>query len=316
MKVLKIITSCFILIILNACSNDNELLETNKPSPILTNYIYKSYNINTGLIIDSINYIIQGDKIISLTKYSTTNSDIALSTFNYQNNKLSETRSYTNDVLTGITTYSYNNEGSLTQYLREHINTSNQDSQFVRHLFEHNTDTIFSTISTSSDGITYESPTSAFKIVLDDNDNRIYFEDNDYLNNEITYRISTYDSNNNLLNENDFTKLENQDDILNISFNNSFNSAINLFYRINNATYGKKTLMQLYHLQSASINNFNAKNVSPNSLESFSTSFGNGFFSFQFENNVDTNNLTVYSDFKTFANNALFGHFSQEFILE
>lgn len=316
MKNIKQFLIYLLFIITSSCTSEIETLENSNNTNNLVNYIYKTYNTNNGQVLDSINFLIQENKILSSIKHNSLTSNIYKTTYHYQNENLIEIKSYLNNSLDVITTFSYDFNGNLTQYLKENINTINQNSQFTKHDFIHNIDTIFSTTKFSLDGVNFSNSQSEYKIVIDNDNNRIYFEDKDNINNETTYKISTYDANNNLELEEEYLSLENQENTLNYYLNHNYNSGSNLFYKVNKNTYSKKTLMLLYHLQSNAINNINSKSISPNTLSQFSTSFGNSAFNFQINNTTNNDNQTIFSDFKTLISNELISHFSQEFIFD
>jgi hypothetical protein len=74
--------------------------------------------------------------------------------------------------------------------------------------------------------------------------------------------------------------------------------------------------MMLYHLQTNALNSINARNCTPNSMQSYSTDFGDGTITFEIENTPFDTNYTKISDYKTFNSGALFSRFSLEYFFE
>ena len=307
------------ILVFCSCSDDTANdLENNTSTPVLTNYIYTAYDVSNtpNTPTTSTTYNIDDNKIMSAVGTNTITSTQHNSSYSYINGHLDEIRSFSNNVLSRIQSFTYNANNDLVTYISESIDTEDQTSNFERHLFIHTADTIFASWTRSDDGITFDTNVSDFKIVLDANDNRTYLETYSYLNDDTTFEISTYDSNSNLVNESKYLILNNGNEVL--SFENNYGSTVseNLFTRINEATYTRKTMMLLYHLQSNALNNINAKGISKNTLASFESTWGNGFAQYEILNILDDNDYTLSSDFKTIIQGEVFARFTQEFILE
>lgn len=307
---------CSALIFFN-CSTDNEPIE-NTNAPNITNYIFKTYNVSItpDTVIDSTNYVIDNNRIISSSSLNFSTNVSRSSEYTYVSNRISQVRSYTDGVLTRIQDYAYNNGGDLIEYLNESIDAATLTSSYDRHRFTHTPDTIFSTWDRSFDGINFDFLISNFKIVLNANDNRTYLEEEDIINDKVRKFTSIYDVNNNLLEETSIIITNTDVVIPNVDFSHTFSTGINSFYVINEATYTHKNLMLLYHLQGNAINNINVKSITPNTLESFESSFAPDLFNFEINNTLDTNNNAIFSDYRTIASGSLFTRFTQEFILQ
>ncbi|MBF8148490.1 hypothetical protein ITJ86_01190 [Winogradskyella sp. F6397] len=297
-----------------SCSNES-INEPEMPENELTNYIYKTYNVSNtpNTVIDSTNYQIDNDRITSSSGLNLETLTQLTSNYNYANNRINEIQSFSNGLLTRIQSFTYN-DGDLVEYLSESINSQGQSSSFQKHVFTHTTDTIFSSWTQSDDGVNFDINVSDFKIVIDGNDNRTYFEAYDYFNDEIKFEISTYNANSSIINESKYMRLDNGNDVLSFENNYTSTSSENLFNRINEATFTRRNLMLLYHLQPNAVNNINAKNISKNALMTFESSFGNSFADFEILNTTDDVNNIILSDFKTVISGNVFTRFSQEFI--
>jgi hypothetical protein len=310
----KIVSIIYVLLLLFSCSNDDNISNLPQNEPVLTNYIYKRYNTSNepNTVIDSTNYVINNNKIISHSGLNTLTQSQYLSNYNYTNGKITNIESYNETTLTRIQSFTYNTNGNLVEYLSESIDTENQSSYFNKHLFTHNTDTIFSTWSISNDGVNF-SPKIDSKIVLDENNNRTYYEAYDYINDDTQFIESLYDFNSNIIKESYYTIINNSNML---SFENTYLTTTNENYlnTINEATYGRKTYMLTYHLLPNAVNNINAKSITKNMLTEFNSTWGNSFATFDISNNIDDANLSLLSDFKTIIAGAVFNRFSQEYI--
>lgn len=312
-------TSLFLSLMLTSCSNESiDDTEENNDAITITNYIYKTYNVSNApnTIIDSTNYLISNNRILSSSSINLETLDQQTSIYSYFDNRIDGIQSFRNGTLNRIQSYTYNANSDLIEYLSESINTSNQASSFEKHTFNHTTDTIFSSWKRSNDGINFNTNVTESKTVIDANNNRTYFEEYDYFNDETDYHINSYDSNNNMLSDRSFLFLSDGSTQPLIENNHTFSSNINLYNLINEKTFSRKNLMVLYHLQSTAINNFNAKSVSPNALDTFTSSASGNIISFEIANRVDSNNLAITSEFRTLASGQLFSRFLQEFLIE
>jgi hypothetical protein len=302
-----------------SCSNESiDDQDINNTEVSLTNYIYKTYNVSNApnTIIDSANYLINANKIISSSGLNLETLTQLTSNYNYLDGKIDNIKSFSNGALIRIQSFSYNTNNDLVEYLTESINTQNQNSSFQKHSFNHTTDTIFSSWTRSADGVNFDEEVSDFKIVLDDNVNRTYIETYSHLNDAITFEINSYDASNNIINESKYLRLDNGNDVLSFENNYTTNSSENLFNRINEATYTRKTLMLLHHLQSNAINNINAKRISGNVLTNYQSTWGNSFADFEISNIMDDTGTTLFSEFKTTIGGDLLSRFTQEYIFQ
>jgi hypothetical protein len=95
----------------------------------------------------------------------------------------------------------------------------------------------------------------------------------------------------------------------------SYTTNLNPLLLIFEKTYGRKTLMLLYHLQTNAINNINLRTISTNTIETYVTTFD---LQTQFEiNNTSlSNNFVNGSDYKTLYAGSTFSRFSLEFYFD
>lgn len=310
---LKIASVILISYFTSSCSYD-ETINPSQNEPILTNYIHKRFNITNSpnTVIDSINYILNSNKIVSHSGLNSTTQSQHLGYYSYTNDMITKIQSYNNGVLTRIQSFSYTSNENLNEFISESINPFDQSHFFNKHVFTHTTDTIFSSWLTSDDGIVFNVIKDS-KIVLDNNNNRTYFEVYDYINEDTKSIVSLYDDNSNITEELYYTRVDGSDFL---SFKNTYitNTSENHFNTINETTYGRKSFMLLYHLLPNSVNTINAKAITKNVLMEFNSTWGNSFATFEISNTTNDNNLIVYSDFKTMVEGTIFNRFSQEYI--
>ncbi|MCB0743768.1 MAG: hypothetical protein KDC67_07690 [Ignavibacteriae bacterium] len=313
-----LVSILFIALMLSSCSNEDVSSDLQVNDPLLTNYIIKHFNVSNtpNTVLDSTNYQISSERISSSFSLNFETLIQKMSNYNYVNNRIDNIQTFTNNTLTRIQSFNYNANNDLVEYLSESINNEDQTSTYEKHLFNHTTDTIFVSWTRSDDGVNFDINVSDFKIVLDNNDNRTYLESYSYLNNETKFENGTYDSNSNIINELKYLRLSNGNDVLSFENNYTYNSTENLFYRINEATFTRKNLMLLYHLQSSAINNINAKSISKHIMTNYESTWGNSFANFEISNITDDNANNIYSEFKTIIGSDLLSRFTQEFLIE
>lgn len=305
----------------SSCSNDDFVPEPEITTPIaLKNYIFKRYDVTTSpnTVIDSINFQLENNRIASSSGESqrTVNAMSSESTFTYLGNTLTTIRSFRNGAPVRNASFTYDSNGNLTSFISESINTAEQVSFYNRHLFTHTQDTIFAQWEQSDDGVNFDTSVLDIKIVLDQNNNRIYFEAFDHINGESRSIHSTYDTNNNLISEIS-TISQGGVTVPGLTSTYTYENKTNPFAIISEATYGRKTLMLLYHAQSDNLNGFNARSISPFAMQTFSSSFSDSI-SFEIQHIFSSDhNIVSISDFRTVINHEnLFNRFTQEYTLE
>jgi len=304
-----------LIAILSSCANQDDSTPTvTAPTANITNYVYKTYNTtNTpNTVINTTTYKIANNKISDYTGENLQTGQMSSGTYNYVNNKIDEILKYREGLLVEKLNFSYVN-GRLSEYLQESINTSTQESFFNKHTFTHAIDTTYVEWRRSSDfGVTFDIPVSDIKMVLDSNANRTYFEDYDYINDDTDSKKNSYDGNNNMINEESFDIYNNGTIINSLTNTMTYEASENPLYLIYNATYGRDNLMLLYHLESNAINNINPKAISPNSLESFSSTFGN---TFTYEiSNTELGGYVTSNNFETYNSGTQFSRFQIEYL--
>lgn len=305
MKNLYCLLLCSILFY--SCSkNDPDTGLVEDSTPVLSSYVYQTFNASTGDVLSNTVYELENNKIQGYT------SADASTTFSYQNNKISEILRYVNGILTGKQGFQYNSQGKLSEFLTENINNSTQQSFFNKHTFTYAQDTIFSEWKRSSDGITFD-VIAQFKIVLDTHQNRTYFEEHDLINNEVKVIYNTYDTNHNMITFDSFQKNNNGSLTSLFSSTYTYDTSTNLLSLINKNTFQKETYMLLYHLQTNAINNFTPRNISHNAMLTISNNFGTQF-TYTAENEVNDDNYAYFNTFKVYNNGVLFTKFTLEFM--
>ncbi|MFN3753198.1 hypothetical protein [Flavobacterium sp.] len=303
--------------LLFSCSNDDDGSGTNEEVS-LSGFVQKNYNVSSSpnVIIDSIYYELQNNKILSAVRTNVSTSVSNNTAYDYIGNKIVSTSSFANGVMALKNNYVYDSNDKLIEFRQESYNTSNQITAIQKHTFTHTQDTIFSQWNRSTNnGVSYTNIAN-FKIVLDQNQNRTYFEEQDMINNAEERVLTTYDANSNILNEQYFNVGTNGELTLTLTNSATYSNFTNPLAVAMNATFGRKTLMLLYHLQTGAINNINARNLSPKTMSTFTTSFGGGEIGFEITNTPFDINFTQMSDYKTLNAGALFSRFSLEYFFE
>ena len=320
MKKKTLLYISFFALINLACSSDDSIndSEIGEDEPTLTNYIYKTYNVTNipNTVRDSTNYLIENNKIISASGVNLATLSENNSIYNYLNNRISQIQSFRDGNLYLVQSFNYESNGVLGEYITESFNIESQTSHYLKNTFTHTSDTIYSKVTESFDGINYGEVFFDYKIVLDQNDNRTYLERYDHDNNYTHYFINTYDANSNIINESKYWKLENENDLFEFENIYTTDNFENNYNKIWEATLTRKNLMLLYHLQSFALNDINAKSISKNNLNTYESTWGNSFAEFDIINLIDSNNNTISSDFKTSIESETFSRFTIEYIFE
>lgn len=315
MKSTNYFSLLFLVVLISSCSNE-DTNDQNQDNPIaISHYVQKNYDLS-GNVIRTTEYTLENNKIVNSLSTVLATSQTANSVYAYSNDKLASISNYSNGSLTSQSNYQYNSNNDLVEMRQNSYNAANQITTIQKHTFTHTSDTIFSQWNRSTDGGATFSIITNLKIVLDQNNNRIFFEDNSIANENIDRVISTYDSNNNLINEQYVNVFP--DGITSTYPTNiyTYTNQINPLSMVIEATYGRKTFMMLYHLQTNALNNINARNCTPNSMQSFSTDLGDGTITFEIENTPFDANYTKVSDYKTFNSGTLYTRFSLEYFFE
>ena len=295
----------FTLAIMFSCASDdsNSNPETETNIPFLA-FDFKNFNAS-GMVTDSTRYFLNNEGKIS--NYS---NNSANGLFTYTDNLLSTVERFTGGQISLREQYNYDSQ-NLIEVLSENYSSATTEYNRIQYQYS-STDTIYVTDRNSNDGVNYNINISDSKIVLDSNDNRTYFENYDYINDETTAVISEYDSNNNLIKE---TFYNDYGSGLVESYNNtlSFSNDKNSLYEVYKRTYTRRNLMITYHLQGNAVNQINGKSISVNNVNTFNTTFGS-IFSFEIDNIVGNDNYSTSNSFKTYADSNLIRHFEYSFV--
>ena len=191
-----------------SCSSDNDSISSEN-EPHLSKWINKSYTfydsqwgiVETAILVDSIEFTLANNKIISFSGENNINVNpkTISGKFSYSNNKIKQREIFINNELTTISIYNYNEIGELIEYLNQ--NKGSNSNEYYKSEYTHTTDTIFSKHYESSNGIDYIL-NKIGKTVLDEDDNRIYNKSTSISSNSTYINTRTFDLNNNLLTNN------------------------------------------------------------------------------------------------------------------
>ncbi len=308
----KIIPIIILGVLATACSSDDNINKPEEQSVAVKNFIFKTFDLSTIPIsvIDSINFSVDNNRISSYSGISLKTNTASSGIYSYSNNKIVEISDFRQGELIRRRNYSYDNQGNLIEYIQKTINSfSNQDT-YNKQTFVYARDTIFGRWVRGMDGINFDTAIADFKIVLDDDMNRLYFERFDYLNNQTDIVLNTYDNNSNAVKQEIFNNGRET-----LTFEMTYDNSKNTLYMINAKTFSKKTLMLLYHTQSSAINNFNPRIISPNTLITFNANFSDEF-TYEISNIVNDNTFSEVNEFKTLLNNEIFTFFSYQYIFD
>jgi hypothetical protein len=315
MKTIIFFALLLLTVLISSCSDENTI-DLNQDNPIvISHYIQKNYDLS-GSVLRTIEYTLADDRIVNSLSTVVATAQTSNSVYTYSNDKLVSISNYVSGNLTTQSNYQYNSNGDLIEMVQNSFNSANQIATVQKHTFTHTSDTIFSQWNRSTDGGATFSVITNLKIVLDQNKNRVFFEDNSTIDENIERVISAYDSNHNLINEQYVTEFPTGVTSTYPTNLYTYTNQINPLAIAIEATYGRKTFMMLYHLQTNALNNINARNCTPNTMQSFSTDFGNGTITFEIENTPFNATYTKISDYKTFNSGALFSRFSLEYFFE
>jgi len=306
-----------------ACSDDNGITpvdveiieeEDNDPSLIddseLNGYSFKDFHLNNGRMTDSIFYALDGNRIISSTDVQMNTREINSSEYTYIGSRLTKIASFYNGEPHYNRTFSYSRDG-MTE-MRLEVIRNNNSNQYYKYTYTHTADTIFMALGYGFDNINF-TPVDDAKIVLDANDNIVFYENYNYYNDRKVHIHTEYDSNNNPLSE--VHKLVEGDSAIPFRSDNiQVGESQNPLYSVLEATYGKKTFMMVYHVQLNDLGKINARTISPNAINSFETNASENQFTFEINNEVNEDGFTEFSSYKTFTQGKLYRHFEIEFI--
>ncbi|HLP65656.1 hypothetical protein [Flavobacterium sp.] len=315
MKNLNYFPLILLLVVVSSCSNQ-EAIESDQDNTIqISHYVHKSYDLS-GNVIRTIEYSLENNKIMNSLSTVFATSQTANSIYTYSDDKLTTISNYSNGSLTSQSNYQYNANNDLVEMRQNSFNTANQITTIQKHTFTHTSDTIFSQWSRSTDGGATYSNIANFKIVLDQNNNRVFLEEHNITDGNTDRIVSTYDSNNNLINEQYFSVFADGQTTQYPTNTYTYTNQINPLAIAFEATYQRKTLMMLYHLQTNAINQINARNISPNSIQTFITDLGDGTVTFEIDNIPFNTEYTKSSDYKTFYSGSLYARFGLEYFFE
>ncbi|WP_299228526.1 hypothetical protein [uncultured Psychroserpens sp.] len=320
MKKSIFIISCFSALIIYACSSIEMNNQENEANINFTEFIYSVYDPLTLNTFEQTNYLLEDHKITSSIYYRNSSNTTLTNTYIYLNDKISEIITYENNQVIKETNYNYDNSGNLVEYISKYNETDTLQLSYDKHTFNHTQDTIFVERKKSLDGINYDTQISTMKMILDENNNRVYFEAFDYIHNEqINIIKNTYDTNNNMIVEETSTQFEDGSASIISLDTYGYNTSINTLEVIYQKTFGRKNSMLLYHLEPQLLFNFNPRFISPNSINAFtSNSINIEAFPVEFENTLNNDGYSILDDFIVYSSNSTdyFHKFTLEYISE
>jgi len=295
---------CFVL----ACETE-ESTPPDANDLTIVGYAYKTFNADNN-VTDSTFYELDNNRIVSASGLNLLSQQTNSATYSYQSDKIAEVTNFRNGQMTSIRTFSYAGD-DLSEMLLE---TQTQNgATYQKWTFDHSAAvTVFLTHSSSSNGINFDNALNDSKVILDGNDNRVYFENFNHANQEITAVSMSFDGDDNPVSENYMSYL-NGSFVSTLTLSGTHDGTVNSLYEIRASTYGKKTLMLLYHLQTNAVNQINARTISPNNIDSFATTL-NGDFSFEITNQIGQGGFSEMNQFKSYAGSTLLMHFETEFL--
>lgn len=312
----NIIFHLLIGIVTLSCSNESidSDLETNNEE--LTNYIFRTYDLgnNPNTVLLERNFTIENNKIISSDFVTPiTATDTTTIEYSYENNSISEILRYRNNALVSVKKFAYVN-GNLSEYLNKNI----ENNRYTKISFIHTTDTIYGTSSGSEDGINFNIIYGEAKIVLDSNKNKTYQEIYNVNTNKTSYTEYTYDGNNNMLTSNKFEET-NGTFYPSLWLSYTYEDTINTLGKIYEKTYGREVLMlinQHREFQSLAVNYYDAKYIANNCFESVNTNLFGNILSAEFSSTTNSDNFSIYNDYKTLDQGTPISRFTYDFIFE
>ncbi|KAB1157347.1 hypothetical protein F7018_10485 [Tenacibaculum aiptasiae] len=249
------------LLTFTACTD--EIVIPSLPNNQIFSYTYKNFDPNTGDVKDSIKYKISNNKILTYEGINGLKEPVS-GQFKYVNERLSERIVKKNGVLLSTETFTYDNNGNLIETFKKQEEGS--VNNYKKTTFNHTPDTIFVNEAKSTDGLNFQTKIIA-KIVLDENQNGIYYE-NEFSNGG--HQITEYIYNNNAPIKYNTYRINNSNKTLwSESFITTTNET-NALYKILEKTFSKKKLMIL-HYQNASFSPtfFKFRNISPRTIQQF-----------------------------------------------
>lgn len=254
MKNLKTFLFSFIILTFISCESDsdNEIINANPEDEVsISHFINKTLSLDNS-ILSSTTFQLENNKIISSANENNTSTQ----EYEYVNNKISSVSSYNSGALKSKTFFLYDNHDLIEYRIEDYSPTAFH--KVIKHNFTHTNDTIYSEMTRTQDGTNYELfLTSKMKLV---NNGRVYFEQKYETETDIVTMV--YDANDNPVTE---TLIE-ADGLLTNTNQMAYDSTKSCYAMIMEKTYSRKTLLMIYHRQSAAINNINAKILAKNNM--------------------------------------------------
>lgn len=311
----KLILSLILPFLLASCSEDNILEENTTPNISVSSIIRKNYNPTTNVVLSTHTTNVVNNKIQSILKTNSANSQTSISTYYYTNNKISLIETITNNILTNKTYFFYDSNNKLIEHRSDSYNNQGQIHASSKVNFNRIQGVIYADWTRNSINAPTYTPVTSSEIILDQNLNEIYCKKYDHLNNETKKMETLYDANNNIILQESFILNEDGTYTSLFSKNYTYGTAINTLSFVNLQSIGKENMMLLYHLGNdvGPINEFNVKDYSPNILNTFNSTLfiGNIFY---VTNQSNSNNYCSNSEYSTFEGGNLSSKFTYEFI--
>jgi len=305
-------TFIMLFVIITGCSSDENQNNDNESGVNISKMIKKTFHSHNNLgelldnpiTSDSIEYILSNNRIVSYTgilDIDRVPKNIN-GNFMYLNDKIYQIEKYQNNVILRKDTYTFINSDSSIEILSE---TPSSNRIYSKIVFTTQNDTTYSKNFASSDGINFSELIfpPPFKLMLDENDNRIYFEESS--------RVRTYKYNGNNLTLSDFS-------------NGNIHSythglGINTEALIHKNTFGKKINSILYDQGDATFNHYifpvSPQLISENILQGVTIALGQNN-PYTIENKTTDKGYSYEIKISQVINNIPFKIYSTELIFE
>lgn len=329
MKNSALFITTLLVVFIFGCSSDETQTPNDPPETnvLISEFTYSEVSPLTQEISISRNYLLENNKIISSTYFAQSfnpgvDDVMTNDVYSYANDQISEITTFDNGSVIRNIKYIYDSNGDLTEYINRFNNLNTQQSFYDKHTFTHTADTIFVERRRSTDGVNYDTPVSDIKMVLDSNDNRIYFQTFDHINinDQIEITRNIYDANNNMTNQETSASFPDGSTFFSNQQIFTYNSNhTNTLQYIFEDSYGRKNLMLLYHLESNALNAFNARLLSPNSIIGFNiVTSGNIIFPTEINSIINEEGYAIFDEYIVYLEDgtSLASKFTIEYIFE
>lgn len=262
-----------LVLLFASCSNEDNNTPINPEK--LTKMVSTNYNTSANPFtpIDSTTYFMDSEERIESTERRfASNSNVTTSTYTYNNGKITLIEGRLNNVLNSRTYYTYNGN-DLTEYKTESISNTGVVGNINKHTFYTVQDTIYSNWERSTNGGTTYSPILQSKMVIQNGD-RTFYENYDPINLEWKRVLIAFDANHNPVTQTEYILNNNGIWTVTQVDNYTYSNLKSPFYKALETSLSRKTLSLTYHLVPGAINAVYARQLAPNCIDSYTTTWG------------------------------------------